>query len=85
MESHHPVKCSCQNTCSRAAKRNQHLPLLQKMEQLAYNVCQCDYGNVPCSNKHGGDDLPVLEQTDDGDASFDNNNYGTDVSYVLIV
>ena len=64
------------------------MPLLQKMEQLAYNVCQCGYGNVPCSNKHGvncGDDLPVLEQTDDGDASFDNNNYGTDVSYVLIL
>ena len=37
---------------------------------------------MPCSNKHGvnsGDDLPVLEQTDDVDASFDNNNYGTDV------
>ena len=33
---------------------------------------------MPCSNKHGvncGDDLPVLEQTDDVDASFDNNNY----------
>ena len=32
---------------------------------------------MPCSNKHGvncGDDLPVLEQTDDVDASFDNNN-----------
>ena len=31
---------------------------------------------MPCSNKHGvncGDDLPVLEQTDDVDASFDNN------------
>ena len=61
------------------------------MEQLAHNVCQCtecDYGNAPCSNKHGvncGDDLPVLEQTDDVDASFDNNNYGTDVSYVLIL
>ena len=43
---------------------------------------------MPCSNKHGvncGDDLPVLEQTDDGDAYFDNNNYGTDVSYVLIL
>ena len=42
---------------------------------------------MPCSNKHGvncGDDLPVLEQTDDVDASFDNNNYATDVSYVLI-
>ena len=42
---------------------------------------------MPCSNKHGvncGDDLPVLEQTDDVDASFDNTNYATDVSYVLI-
>ena len=51
-------------------------------------MCRCDYGNVPCSNKHGvdcGDDLQVLEQTDDVDASFDNNNYGTDVSYVLIL
>ena len=59
------------------------MPLLQKMEQLAHNVCQCDYVNVPCSNKRGvncGDDLPVLEHTDDVDASFDNNNYGTDVS-----
>ena len=59
------------------------------MEQLAYNLCQCGYGNVPYSNKHcvnSGDDLPVLEQTDDGDPSFDdNNNYGTDVSYVLIL
>ena len=36
---------------------------------------------MPCSNKHGvncGDDLPVLEQTDDVDASFENNNYATD-------
>ena len=44
---------------------------------------------MPCSNKHGvncGDDLPVLEQTDDVDASFDNNNnYATDVSYVLML
>ena len=64
------------------------MPLLQKMEHLAHNVCRCDYGNVPCSNKHGvdcGNDLQVLEQTDDVDASFDNNNYGTDVSYVLIL
>ena len=41
---------------------------------------------MPCSNKHGvncGDDLPVLEQTDD--ASFENNNYATDVSYVTYV
>ena len=34
---------------------------------------------------HCGDDLPVLEQTDDVDASFDNNNYATDVSYVLML
>ena len=39
---------------------------------------------MPCSNKHGvncGDDLPVLEQTDD----VDNKNYATDVSYVLML
>ena len=65
------------------------MPLLQKWNSL-HIMCDnvTDYGNVPCSNKHGvncGDDLPVLEQTDDGDASFDNNNYGTDVSYVLIL
>ena len=39
---------------------------------------------MPCSNKHGvncGDDLPVLEQTDDVDASFENNNYATDAVF----
>ena len=85
MESRHPVKCSCQNTCSRATKRNQ-CHCFNKWNSLHII---CGYGNGPCSNKDGvnsGDDLPVLEQTDDGDPSFDNNNnYGTGVSYVLIL
>ena len=87
MESRDPVKCSCQNTCSRATKRNQ-CRCLKKGQSARTNLCQCGYGNVPCSNKHcvnSGDDLPVLQQTDDADTAFDNNNYGADVSYVVIL
>ena len=54
---------------------------------MCVNVIMADW-QCAMLNKHGvncGDDLPVLEQTDDVDASFDNNNYATDVSYVLIV
>ena len=70
MESRHPVKCGCQNTFRRATKRNQcHcFKKWNSLHTIIYSMCQCGYGNGPCSNKHGvnsGDDLPVLEQTDD--------------------
>ena len=58
------------------------MPLLQKWNSLHI---MCDNVTMAMCHVNCGDDLPVLEQTDDGDASFDNNNYGTDVSYVLIL
>ena len=64
------------------------MQLLKQNGTACTNLCQCGYGDAPCSNTLGGntgDDLLVLEQTDDGDLAFDNNNYGTDVSYVLIL